>query len=308
MDEDLIHDVAFNHYGRRLATCSADQYIRVWDMGDDGTWKPTASWKAHLASVWKLAWAHPQYGHILASCSEDSSIKIWEEQERLGRKDEPFSSSWHPQAKLVEPRKAVRDVRFSPSHHGLKLAAASQDGFVRVYEAIDIMNLIDWPLQEYFEADPEGRGVNCISWGTARYAPPTLVVGCASGSLRLWQYDATSRQWQVLASLASHAGQEVRDVSWAPHSGRSHDLIASASQDCLRIFVVHTDGAGGCSATCKNLDAGTQAEVWRVEWNITGTVLAASQDDGVVLLWKAGYGGDWVCVTEMGGTDVGTGP
>ena len=78
MDADLIHDVAFNHYGRRLATCSADQYIRVWDMGDDGTWKPTASWKAHLASVWKLAWAHPQYGHILASCSEDSSIKIWE--------------------------------------------------------------------------------------------------------------------------------------------------------------------------------------------------------------------------------------
>jgi WD40 repeat protein len=30
-----------------------------------------------------------------------------------------------------------------------------------------------------------------------------------------------------------------------------------------------------------------KAEVWRVEWNLTGTVLASSGDDGSVRLWKA---------------------
>lgn len=29
-----------------------------------------------------------------------------------------------------------------------------------------------------------------------------------------------------------------------------------------------------------------QAEVWRVEWNVTGTVLSSSGDDGKIRLWK----------------------
>lgn len=28
------------------------------------------------------------------------------------------------------------------------------------------------------------------------------------------------------------------------------------------------------------------AEVWRVEWNITGTILSSSGDDGRIMLWK----------------------
>jgi nucleoporin SEH1 len=34
-------------------------------------------------------------------------------------------------------------------------------------------------------------------------------------------------------------------------------------------------------------------QVWRVEWNITGTVLASSGDDGVVRMWKADVHGAW---------------
>jgi hypothetical protein len=58
------------------------------------------------------------------------------------------------------------------------------------------MNLVDWPLQEAFEADPDGGGVTCVSWGTARYAPPMLAVGCFSGSLALWRHAAGSK-WKV---------------------------------------------------------------------------------------------------------------
>ena len=34
------------------------------------------------------------------------------------------------------------------------------------------------------------------------------------------------------------------------------------------------------------------SQVWRVEWNVTGTILASSGDDGCVRLWK----GIIVCV------------
>jgi nucleoporin SEH1 len=36
-----------------------------------------------------------------------------------------------------------------------------------------------------------------------------------------------------------------------------------------------------------------KAEVWRVEWNITGTILSSSGDDGKLRLWTAGFDGKW---------------
>ena len=39
--------------------------------------------------------------------------------------------------------------------------------------------------------------------------------------------------------------------------------------------------------------------VWRVCWNITGTILATSGDDGCVKLWKANYMDNWKCVSTL---------
>ena len=41
--------------------------------------------------------------------------------------------------------------------------------------------------------------------------------------------------------------------------------------------------------------------VWRVCWNVTGTVLASSGDDGQVRLWKANYMDNWSCVASLRG-------
>lgn len=105
--KDLIHDVAYDFYGQRMATCSSDQYVKVcpsivlvrycsclsyvlvqlfnyfdvkvWDQNSDGKWTLTSSWKAHSGSVWKLTWAHPEFGQVLATCSFDRTAAVWEE-------------------------------------------------------------------------------------------------------------------------------------------------------------------------------------------------------------------------------------
>ena len=41
------------------------------------------------------------------------------------------------------------------------------------------------------------------------------------------------------------------------------------------------------------------SSVWRVCWNITGTILASSGDDGCVKLWKANYLDNWACVSTL---------
>jgi hypothetical protein len=56
-------------------------------------------------------------------------------------------AKWICRATLRESPRAVRDVEFAPRHVGLRLAAAGADGVVRVYEAVDVMNLSHWPLQ-----------------------------------------------------------------------------------------------------------------------------------------------------------------
>jgi nucleoporin SEH1 len=101
--QDLIHDLSYDYYGTRIATCSSDQSIKIWYSSPslphlfpsplssiidhherdlvDNEWKLSASWKAHSGSVWKVCWAHPEFGQIVASCSFDRSVIVWEEEE-----------------------------------------------------------------------------------------------------------------------------------------------------------------------------------------------------------------------------------
>ena len=44
--EDLIHHISYNSFGTRLATCSLDQSIRVYDIEEGtGEFRLTADWK-----------------------------------------------------------------------------------------------------------------------------------------------------------------------------------------------------------------------------------------------------------------------
>lgn len=145
--KDLIHDVSYDYYGKRMATCSSDQSVKVWDLGEDGQWQCTASWKTHSGSVWRVTWAHPEFGQVLATCSFDRTACIWEEQVRESAESvRKLQTHWVKRATLVDSRTSVNDIKFAPKHLGLQLATCSTDGQLRIYEAPDVMNLSQWSL------------------------------------------------------------------------------------------------------------------------------------------------------------------
>lgn len=39
--------------------------------------------------------------------------------------------------------------------------------------------------------------------------------------------------------------------------------------------------------------------IWRVTWNATGTVLAASAEDGTISLWRKDFSGKWTNVQNI---------
>lgn len=87
----------------------------------------------------------------------------------------------------------------------------------------------------------------------------------------------------------------VNDVAWAPLVGRSYHMIASCSKELIIVWKVTVrDIFQGESGLFKDpiiepmmrTEAHLGGEVWRLAWNLLGTCLASSGDDGTVRLWK----------------------
>lgn len=75
---DMVHDSQFDYYGRRLATCSSDSLVRVFNVeGERST--HSADLVGHQGPVWQVQWGHPKFGNLLASCSFDHCVIVWKE-------------------------------------------------------------------------------------------------------------------------------------------------------------------------------------------------------------------------------------
>ena len=86
---------------QRVATCSSDRTIKVFDTGatttsGDGFDQQqqeqqqqrgvpnveranATTLTGHEGPVWQVSWAHPKFGALLASCSFDHTVMIWKE-------------------------------------------------------------------------------------------------------------------------------------------------------------------------------------------------------------------------------------
>lgn len=91
---------------------------------------------------------------------------------------------------MTDSRGSIQSIEFAPSHLGLKIATCGSDGVVRIYEAMDFINLAQWTLMDEFDILPssglaggaivskETDGQYCLSWCPSRYLSPMLAVGC----------------------------------------------------------------------------------------------------------------------------------
>ncbi|XP_067651579.1 nucleoporin SEH1-like [Haliotis asinina] len=309
--KDLIHDVSYDFHGTRMATCSSDQSVKVWDLGEDGEWHCTANWKTHSGSVWRVTWAHPEFGQVLATCSFDRTAAVWEELVGEHGKGEG-QTPWVNRGNLVDSRTSVTDVKFGPQYLGLQLATCSADGIVRIYEAVDVMNLSNWPLQHEISCR---ISCSCLSWNHSRVHPPMIAVGsddpnpAAGAKVHIYEYNDNARKWNKVESL-SMVTDPVHDVAFAPNLGRSYHLLAITAKDLKIISLkpLRKDVSLGAQASLTKFEmrqvasfGDHESQVWRVSWNVTGTILASSGDDGCVRLWKANYLDSWKSISVMKG-------
>ncbi|XP_067633872.1 nucleoporin seh1-like isoform X2 [Eurosta solidaginis] len=303
--KDVIHDVVFDYYGRRMATCSSDQTVKIWDEDEMGKLTVSSSWKAHSGSIWRVSWAHPEFGQVLATCSFDRTASVWEEVagEKVAATMTP-SRRWVRRTTLVDSRTSVTDVEFAPKYLGLLLATVSADGIIRIYEAPDIMNLSQWPVQHEIS---NKLPLSCISWNTSAYMLPSHLLAAGSddtntqqGKVLIFAYNESARKCAKVEPI-NEINQPVTDLSFAPACGRRFHILAVASKD---LYIVNIRASTDSSAN-KKLDIQTtkfsdhNCPVWRVCWNMLGTMLVSTGDDGCVRLWRMNYTLNWKCAAVL---------
>ena len=218
------HDAVLDYYGRRLATCSSDRTIKIFEVEND-THRLTETLKGHDGPVWCVAWAHPKFGTLLASSSYDGRIIIW-------REGPPWGKSYD----FGGHNASVNLVAWAPHEAGCILAGASSDGQVSVLEFKENQ----W-VSSLFNA--HAMGCNAVSWspsvapgavasatGGQQTAPlKRFATGGSDCLVKIWEYASDSQSYNTIAELPGHQDW-VRDVAWAP-TILSKSYIASASQD-----------------------------------------------------------------------------
>nr|XP_045240668.1 protein SEC13 homolog isoform X2 [Macaca fascicularis]XP_045240669.1 protein SEC13 homolog isoform X2 [Macaca fascicularis]XP_045240670.1 protein SEC13 homolog isoform X2 [Macaca fascicularis] len=291
--EDMIHDAQMDYYGTRLATCSSDRSVKIFDVRNGGQIL-IADLRGHEGPVWQVAWAHPMYGNILASCSYDRKVIIWREE----------NGTWEKSHEHAGHDSSVNSVCWAPHDYGLILACGSSDG------AISLLMYTgegQWEVKKINNAHT--IGCNAVSWAPAVVPgslidqpsgqKPNYIKRFASGGcdnlIKLWKEEEDG-QWKEEQKLEAHSDW-VRDVAWAPSIGLPTSTIASCSQDG-RVFIWTCDDASGNTWSPKLLHKFNDV-VWHVSWSITANILAVSGGDNKVTLWKESVDGQWVCISDV---------
>ncbi|KAJ1550352.1 GTPase-activating protein S13, partial [Nowakowskiella sp. JEL0078] len=307
----MIHDAQLDYYGKRLATCSSDRSIRIFEVEGENQ-RLVETLTGHEGPVWQLAWAHPKFGNILASCSYDCKVFIWREingrfqkiKEHTGHASSGIHfGSFSPALPNVSFE--VNAVTWAPHEYGLILACASSDGRISVLLTICV-RLEDgsWDEQSF---NAHTIGCNAVSWAPAT-TPGSLIQAnggglssvkrFASGGcdnlVKIWREENGS--WKEDKVLEGHTDW-VRDVCWAPNTGLPNSDLATCSQDKTVLIWTQTGGNLWTKKLLKNESFGDS--VWRVSWSTSGNILAVSSGDNKVSLWKETLEGEYQQIGDV---------
>ncbi len=249
--DGAIIEIAWSPDGARVAACSDDKHIRIWDAAEGKLLKTLTG---HKERVNTLAWS--PNGKLIASGSNDNTIHIWD------------TASGQTISILEDHSDWVDCLTWSPD--GKMIASGSGDQTVRVWDV--------GKGATRFVLDQHAGWVDSIAW-----SPNGKMIASAANDETILLWNAETGE--LLHALAEHS-EAVFSVKWFA----GNDILVSSSLDKtirlwdgvmgrpLTILESHTGGVSSVSPSAdgkflasKSLD--NTVRLWRCDAWETLTIL-----------------------------------
>ncbi|EGR34131.1 ribosomal protein, putative [Ichthyophthirius multifiliis] len=308
----IYQDGNIFRYGKKLATCSDDKLIKIWQKNSEGGWELQSSIQTEDGPVWKIKWAHPSFGIMLAACSIDRSVYIYEEFRDITLN---MNSKWKI-TKLQSDKEQIEDIKFAPESLGLVLTVAYSDRCIRNFIFKDMINL------QLYSTLPDillNMPVNCVSWNKNRFEPAMIAIGCKEQESKQYNRDNIMEIQQncfciyiqdektqsfkeiKFSNQEQTHKQTVNDVSWSQLNGRSFHLIATCGKEGAKIWYLQYKQDSMQVLQVFDLSGFNliNAEVQKISWNIMGSLLATSDSNNDITLYKSFGYGQWKMIKSI---------
>jgi len=235
-----------------ILTGSFDRTLKLWDVA---SLKTLATLEGHTDLV--LTFAISSDGTTVASGSQDKLIKIWKIPTELPKEAaEPLK----PTAELKGHGSQVYGVAFSPD--GKQLASCSADKTVRLWDLATSKEIRKLPEQ--------GGPVYSLAFSSDGQ---TLLTGGADKTVRLYNA-ADGKEIRKFEG----ATDGIYSVTFSP-DGKS--IAAGGLQSEVLTWNVE-DGSAATTLT----DADADADIYRVQFNASGSKLMAVTYAAEVVIWN----------------------
>jgi WD40 repeat protein/serine/threonine protein kinase len=256
-----VTDVAWSPDGKRIASASADQTVRVRDAR---TGQEILVLRGHKGGVTRARWSPD--GKRLASASGDQTVRVWEADTGRpalvleGHTQPVLSVAWSPDGKRLASG-GSGSGQFDQNNRFIPLASA--DNTIRVWDART--------GKEVRILQGHTGSINGLAWSPdgKRLASASL-----DRSVRVWDAESGTEA----LTLEGHTNM-VQDVAWSPDGGQ----LASCGDKTVRLW----DARMGQKV--RTLEWHT-SDVYGVSWNPDGKRIASGSDDQTVRVWDAPSG------------------